>query len=762
MSLLTQMNPRPFMPAGNPIEFIYSSTDAIPTPQNYEVWKLDISGNTDLCGKKLTILGKDYFFVVGGQDDPRAFAFFLNPVGSVCGGAILNTFCEIAASIATGINNNVNTNDTYICLPVGEVVQITNAPLYAISECNEAVAPYVTLFIMAKKSGIGLGLTTNSTDISLTLLQSGTTGLVSNEPYKAITSIEVEQGGHRSGSFVRCPLFNALPSRLPNPSLFNNSINQQSSGQIVGSLAKGFATNNTFFFRNDVQSACRLFFAEDLPKLDGIVRQCLKSIKNVRAKKSEYYAGAYTKAQRADRTGAGANPNADYIFAVLNAQFDSYKNSLYISRENNATYGCMDLYNYPYPLQPYFEGVVKFMQSAETKNIGLSDYEWLYFYNILNGVADLSIVADVTYSQPVDLGMGYVTSAQIILPFDVSILDCEYSGQDRGHIYQVPIHSIFALVEQPESVRSVCVWIQGLNLPELEPTRITSKFTYEIAQTCSPQTFLFQNHLGQFETIFFTDATSEGMELEHTKLTTYANAGILKNEYTLETLPRKTYEFETASTTEMLQIEAILQSPSIYWIEKKLQEYTRCNCFVSECEQEARNLMDIWQAYILAYWAATPIDLCGTGSSWFGVFNGDLDLLKRYQNSQCYTFSSECVDVLGDTIIYIIATPLSPNDRAYITMFILAGPSLNLLAELEADAPDTPIPPLVGGSPAGFHAGYQDFAGRCSQTIATETLTPMAILDKSILLKDIKNELAILRIRFEKQENLALEGGTNE
>lgn len=763
MALKTELNPRPVMPAGNPIDFMYSSENVIPTPQNFEVWKLDIAGNTDLCGKKITIMGKDYFFVIGGQDDTRAYAFFLGTDDFTCGGIVQNTYCEIAASIATGINNNPNTNATYICLPAGESVQITNAPLYAISQCNEAVAPYITLFVLAKQSGIGLGITTDSTDISLTLLQSGTTGIVSNEPYKAITQIEVEQCGHNTGTFVRCPLYATAPIVLPNISVVDNSIQQNAQQQV--SYAKGFATNNKFFFLANVQSACQLFFAEDLPKLDTKTRQCLNSIKNVRAKKAEFYADAYTKFQRAD-TIRIQDFNKDYVFAVLNAQFQNFKQSMNIQQIDHPTLGCVDLYAYPYVLAPYFSGVVGFLQSIPAKNISLSDWEWLYFYNSIYSIADMLLVAEVTYSQPVDLGMGYVTQATYTQAIDLSTSDCEYSGTERNHLYQVPIHSIFADIEQPEYVGSVCVHIQCPNLPELTDTRITEKYTYQIKTACSNETLLFQNHLGQFETMFFNSINSHAIDLERSKLYASLQAGILKNEITLQTLARESYEIESADGTNLEQIKAILQSPSIYWLETKTETYTRCNCNVTACEQDARNLMNIWQADIVAWLVGpTPSNLCDTGIGWLGAVLevSGRETQERFIQNSCYEFYHQCVDALGDTIIYAIAKPLNAGNRAYITMYFLDTLlNLTILGRYESNVPTLTIPTLTGGVPMGYHLNYQDFADRCVQDISTQELTPIAILDKSVVLEDAKTDLPILRLRFEKQENLALKGGTNE
>ena len=762
MAIVVSTPPK-FIPAQNPIEFIYSVPNTPITQPTYNVWLVEINGNADICNKKITIGGQDYVFT---PNPANPFAPFIIPLNSNSGWNIcapLGTFsyCNFADYITNALNNPNQT--TFYALPVGEAKTICGAALAA-SVCNELVAPYISFFIINRNAGAALSVATNSTDISLTLVCNGATAYTTTQNIKVATFVEVETA-HNSGEFYNLPQFLSAPELIQAPEQF------------------GFARPQDFyipptaypFYFVDIQSACKVYFAEDLPALaatylpnNPTIKVCKKSIRTIKVKHADV-ANTIYDALQPTTAGSVYNPNAEYT--ILNARLDSYQNTLYKQATNalpNLPFNteCSEEYVQPYPLKKYFEGTKLFLNTTQSKTIAVGDYEWLYFYNEFAAGLSLRMEYLATYADG--------SSIQVIsgLPFTNTDV-CAGAATNGNALIQIPVHHVWNFIPNLENLTSLCVWLNTTRItpptipasPPSPITRVSTKYTYTIQPTCTQETFIFQNHLGQFETIAIDVPVQMEADYLRDSFVRKENASNKKRTQTLAASNVISYAADLSAQNLRAQNLALLNSPSVYWIEKTKTYLEGCACAVTDCEQEARKILAILADASIELYNILAVFPC-TLQDYSDLLTSEW-LTDNVQNSRCYTYGFQCGFSGGIEYTYLIAVPKNVQDRTYITCMHDNG-GIPKAQNFESDLPNAAVPALpvfplvpVPATPPNYHVDYDEYRERCGVPTITETLTPITILNNNIIVEEIKNEIGIYRINFRKEININLGGIDN-
>lgn len=765
MSLVLSSPPK-FIAAQNPIEFIYTA-NAIIIPPTYDCVLVQINGNNDLCNKKITVGGKDYVFTPS-PTNPLA-PYIIPLTGWVgCVPPVAFKYCELAARIIDALNNKNQT--TFLALGIGESKTICGGAL-AVSVCNELVAPYISFFILAKNVGPFISASTNSSNITLTVICDGRAA--SNySTLRMATFVEVETKNN-SGEFYTLPQFISSPELVETPKQFG--LTNPNDFYIPAN-----STQPLYFA--DIQSACNVHFAEDLPKLINEyggnlpkIKHCKQSIKRIKVSRA-----AVSQTGVFDGTEINYSPDGtvgDGIYTILNARLQSYQNSLYkfgTTQIPNTPFlnECGQVFKNPFTLEPYFEGTKLFLNTTQNKTIAVSDYEWLYFWNEFANGLNVRMEFLATYAD------GTTYQAISGLPF-TNIDDCEGGTNNGNSLIQIPIHHLWEASEIPdiENLASLCVWINTTRItppstPLVASTRVSTKYTYAIEPTCSQELLIFQNHLGQFETIALAAPIQIELDIAKDNYVKKENASRRKITQTLNIASSQSYQADISSNASREQSIALLTSPSVYWIEKTTKTLEGCACPVSDCEQEARNMMDILRIASIEYYNLTSVFPCGIFDivqivpGWLGSVGGSW-VESNFLESRCYNYRFVCGFLQGIEYTYIIAEPKNPSDRTYITCMHDNG-GVPKSVNFESDLPNASVPPLpvlplspIPATPPNYHVDYVDYAGRCGVPITTEALVPINILNANIVLEEIKNELGIYRIAFRKETNINLGGIDN-
>ena len=751
--------PPKFIPAQNPIEFIYTSSNALPTPPTYNVWLVEINNNTDICGKKLTIGGVDYVFANNPANPNAPFIVPLNSASGWTLGCVPSaffTYCNFASYIINALNNA--NQSAFYALPIGEAKTICGAGLAA-SICNELLAPYISFFIISTTPGQGLSLSTNSSNINLSLICNGATAYVQKD-LRVATFVEVETA-HRSDEFYKLPQFISSPELIQQPEQFG-----------VARVDDFYIPPTALpFYFADIQSACEVYFGEDLPRLlaefggnNPRIKHCRQSIRTIKVRNAEVANTLYDSSNPNTIINTAYNPNG--IYTILNARLDSYQNSLYgyltnLLGNNPTNPNCEIQYVQPYPLEPYFEGTKLFLNTTQTKTIAVGDYEWIYFYNEFAAGLSLRMEYLATYND------GTTLQAISGLPF-LNADVCDGAADNANSLIQIPVHHLWNFIPNLDTLVGLCVWINTTRItpptipasPASPITRVSTKYTYTISPICTNELLLFQNHLGQFETIAIDVPVEVAADFARDSFVQKQNASKAKRTQVLASSNVLTYQADLSATNLREQNVALMNSPSVYWIEQTTKTLEGCACPVSDCEQEARKLMDVLATASIEIYNILAIFPC-TLQDFLNVFSGEW-LTDNIQNSRCYDFSFQCGFGQGVEYTYIIATPKNPQDRTYITCMHDNG-GIPKARNFESDLPNEPVPVLpvfplspTPATPPNYHVDYVDYVGRCGVPTTTEKLTPVQILNANMVLEEIKNELGIYRIVFRKeiQQNL--------